>query len=556
MAKAKQKTGQKISDSNVLDIDNAVEKYFYLIIPVLTIIYYLLSKVSLGFYQDDEIGQYINMVDFWNDPAVILGNNPKPGWKIFMVIPALFGYNTVLIVNSLIASLAVFFTFKMLRVYNIKYAFFGALLLATQPLFFDLSFRSYSEIFTALLFAIFFILYKKERYFWSSFVLGYIFTVRQETAFLLLIYVIMLIYKKKYVPVLGIAVSPLIYNIFGYFKTGEIMFILAEMTRVAGLEYATQGPLHYFKFYIFIVGPVCITFFLLGFFGFLADSGKWKSYVSDYSLQYFTFITVFVFQIITTLGSGPNPGNWRYLLHISPVAVFFATIGLNNLVIKKYRTYSYIVSGILLLIVFAFLSRVSDGFVFKEPAESDYTKAIFIALSIVVISVFSIKKPKDYLNKVSISLIVLAIAYLALDFKPKQMSQENLTVKTTSEYLSSMNIPPDAKIYTNHLLIKFYFKDYKNFAHRFSPIKSNTDLIENAPKGSIIIWEPHYGFRIWGKDTAGFIPKFAVENNLIRPEMVKSNPNRILDDTINFKDTKQIISPDKRSFITLISEKK
>ena len=496
------------------------------------------------------------MVDFWNDPAVILGNNPKPGWKIFMVIPALFGYNTVLVANSFIASLAVFFTFKMLRVYSINYAFFGALLLATQPLFFDLSFRSYSEIFTALLFTIFFILYKKERYFWSSFLLGYIFTVRQETAFLLLIYVIMLIYKKEYVPVLGVVTAPLIYNIFGYFKTGEVLYILSEMTRVAGLEYATQGPLHYFKFYIFIIGPICLTLFLLGFFGFLAQSKNLKSYLNNYLLLYITFVTVFIFQIITTMGSGPNPGNWRYLLHISPVAVFFATVGLNNLVIKKYRTYSYAVSGLLLFLTLVFLSNVSDGFVFKEPAESDYTKAIFVALSIAVISVFSIKNPKNYLNKVSLSLIALAIIYLALDFKPKQMSQENLTVKATSEYLSSMNIPPDAKIYTNHLLIKFFFQDYKNYAHRFSPIKSNTDLINNAPKGSIIIWEPHYGFRIWGSDTAGFIPKLAVDNNLIRPEIVKANPNRILNDTINFKETKQIISPDKRSFITLISEKK
>jgi hypothetical protein len=297
-------------------------------------------------------------------------------------------------------------------------------------------------------------------------------------------------------------------------------------------------------------------FFLLGFFGFFADSKNRKSYLNNYLLLYLTFITVFIFQIITTLGSGPNPGNWRYLLHISPVAVFFATVGLNNLVIQKFRTYSYVVSGILLFLTLVFLSKVSDGFVFKEPAESDFMKAIFIALSIAAIAVFPIKKPKDYLNKVSLSLITLAIIYLALDFKPKQMSQENLTVKATSEYLSTMNIPTDAKIYTNHLLIKFYFKDYKNFAHRFSPIKSNTDLINNAPKGSVIIWEPHYGFRIWGSDTAGFIPKFAVDNNLVRPEIVKANPNRILDDTINFIDTKQIISPDKRSFITLISEKK
>ena len=102
------------------------------------------------------------MIKFWIDPGVILGNNPKPGYKIFMVIPALFGYQGVLIVNSLIASLAVYFTYLLIKAYKIKYAFFGALLMAFQPLFFDLSFRSYSEIFTALCIAIALILFSKE----------------------------------------------------------------------------------------------------------------------------------------------------------------------------------------------------------------------------------------------------------------------------------------------------------------------------------------------------------------------------------------------------------
>jgi len=538
LAKTKNKSVKKSSNNKSFDIDNAIDKYFFLIIPLLTVIYYLISKISLGFYQDDEIAQYINMVDFWNDPSAILGNNPKPGWKIFLVIPSLFGYNSVLIMNSLIASLAVFFTFKMLREYEVKYAFFGALLLATQPLFFDLSFRSYSEIFTAMLFALFFIAYRKEKYLLSSFILGYIFTVRQETVFLLLIYFIILLVKKEYFPAFGIAIAPLLYNILGYFKTGEVLFILAEMTRVAGLEYATQGPLHYFKFYIFIIGPICHLLFLLGFFGFAARKGEWKKYFTDYSLLYITFITVFIFQIITTLGSGPNPGNWRYLLHISPVAVFFATVGLNNLVKSNYRNYTYIVSGIFLFLVLLFLSKESDGFKFKEPIQAEYTKVIFISLAIAVIAMFSNKKAQDYLNKVSLLLIILAIVYLMIDFKPKKLSQENLAIKASSEYLSGLNIPSDAKIYTNHQMIRFFFGDYKKFSSRFSSIKSDKDLVENAPKGSVIIWEPHYGYRIWGKDTVGFIPQ------------------NVLNDSLNFKVTKQIMSPDNKSFYTLFIEKK
>ncbi|HEY3251680.1 MAG TPA: hypothetical protein VGK25_11230, partial [Ignavibacteria bacterium] len=162
--------------------ESKYSRYLWIAIPLLTIIYYSYRKVAIGFYQDDEVAQYINMLQFWHDPWVILGNGPKPGYKIFMVIPALISYDAVLIFNSFIAALTVYMTYILIKSYNIGYAFVGALLLASQPLFVDLSFRSYSEIFTSLCLATFLILYKSEKYFISALLLGYIYTVRQEIA--------------------------------------------------------------------------------------------------------------------------------------------------------------------------------------------------------------------------------------------------------------------------------------------------------------------------------------------------------------------------------------
>jgi hypothetical protein len=141
MAKSKE---QKIVKKPEVPYDEYIDRYFWLVIPVFAIIYFWLSNISVGFYQDDEIAQFLNAVKFKVDAFSILGNNPKPGWKIFLVLPALIDYKAVLIFNSLVASLTVFFTFWLLKEYQIKYAYFGALLLAVQPLFFDLSFRTYS----------------------------------------------------------------------------------------------------------------------------------------------------------------------------------------------------------------------------------------------------------------------------------------------------------------------------------------------------------------------------------------------------------------------------
>ena len=197
--KTKRKTNvQKVQKTKSIDINVYVEKYFWLIIPFLTIVYFISSRYSQGFYQDDEIAQYINMLKFWTDPSVILGNNPKPGYKIFMVLPALFSYDTVLIVNSLIASLTVYFTYLMIKAYKVSYAFFGAVLLDFQTLFFDLSFRFYYEIFPALCIFHFLILHKKEMFFWSALVIGYVFTVSKEMAIVIIVVSLFCISNKHY----------------------------------------------------------------------------------------------------------------------------------------------------------------------------------------------------------------------------------------------------------------------------------------------------------------------------------------------------------------------
>ncbi len=109
---------------------------------------------------------------FWINPSYILGNWPKPGYKIFLVLPALVSYDTVILINSFISAFTVYLTYRLIKLLKIEYAYFGAVILAFQPLFFDLSFRSYAEIFTALLFLLLIVAYKKENYFFTGLICG------------------------------------------------------------------------------------------------------------------------------------------------------------------------------------------------------------------------------------------------------------------------------------------------------------------------------------------------------------------------------------------------
>ncbi|MBS1517435.1 MAG: hypothetical protein JSS91_05050 [Bacteroidetes bacterium] len=474
-----------------LDDNPLIAKYFWLVIPLFTLIYFISSKYSLGFYQDDEVGQYVNMLNFWHDPYVILGNSPKPGYKIFMVVPALFGYNAVLLMNAFIASLAVYFTYILLKTYKFSYAYFGALLLSVQPLFFDLSFRSYAEIFTSLLILLVLILYKQESFTISALLCGYIFTVRQEIALLIIIFAVIYFRKKNYTAIILLAVFPLLYDVLGYLKTGDIMFVLTEVMSLSVYSYKSQGISHYLIVYIFIVGPVSLLLFFFGFFGFFSDTSKIKEYLSKYGIFYLVFSSVFFVQLMTMFSDGANPGNWRYLLHISPIAAVFATIGLNNLSLPSFRKTSYILSGILGFITLVFLSKETNGFILLETAE--YLKFFTIALSFLVILLIKKEPVTEYLNKLSVILLVISVFYLMLSFKPKVLSAENTALKQTSDYLSTLDLK-DKDIYYNHTFIPFYSDvPYRNSPGNFKRLI--TENLKDAKPGSIIVWDSHYSYR-------------------------------------------------------------
>lgn len=499
MSKTKPKGTSTLTADKTISFDNndLLNKYFWLVIPVFTIIYFIMSKYSVGFYQDDEIAQYLNMVQFWTDPGVILGNNPKPGYKIFLVLPALISYDAVLIVNALIAAVTVYMTFFLIKAYNINYAFFGAILLGIQPLFFDLSFRSYSEIFTALCLVSVLMLYMRKNFILSALLLGYVFTIRQELALLLIVFFILFLKDKKFTAAICLAVFPILYNLLGFIKTGDIMFVLTEMQKVAGLNYKSQGLMHYFKVYIYIVGPVSLTLFLLGFFGFFQNKNNYSAYFKKYMLLYVTFIAVFIVQMLTMINDGPNPGNWRYLLHISPVCAVFATIGLNNLAVEKYKKTGLVIAGIFALLILMFLSKGTDGFILTD--ESNYSNLLITVALIALAFMFSDKSKIKYLNNLSVTYLILALVSLILIFKPKELSAENVAVKDVSGYLNTLPDAKSKKILSNHPILQFYSSQLKFNPNNFSSI--NKKSLNEVPDGSIIVWENHYGYRPeWGSD--------------------------------------------------------
>ncbi len=514
-------------NSKLPDFDVQIAKYFYFVIPVLTVIYYISSKYSLGYYQDDELGHFLNMVQFWSDPSVIVGNWPKFGYKIFMVIPALLGYDAVLIANSLISACAVYLTYYVIKVYNIKYAFLGAILLAFQPLFFDLSFRSYAEIFTAVLLLLLIIFYKKDKHILAGLTCGYIYLVRQEAVLIAIFLAVIFFMRKQYIAIICIAVFPLIFNILGYFKTGDIMFIITEMQSLGAMDFggAERGFFHYFKIYIFIIGPVCLALFLLGFFGF--DPGKLTEYIKRFDILYVIFAVTFLVQAMLMV-QGVNPGTWRYMLHISPIAAIFATIGFNKLADPGFRNRFYVLTGFLLLATLIFSSKVPTGLELTD--ESNFTMFVVLLIFTGFVLMFKNDSAKAYLNKLSILFIILSVGSTLYAFEPRQLSPQNISVQQVADYSASSEFN-DKKIYYTHTNLVFYSLLEGGELDKFVPLDMKS--LSEAKQGDIIIWDTHYGYR---------------------PEYKKDVQLEVLQDSSKYKFINQFVSSDRR-FAAYVFEK-
>lgn len=506
-------------NSKLPDFDAKLLKYFFLVIPLLTVIYYISSKYSIGYYQDDELGHFLNMVQFWTDPYVIVGNWPKFGYKIFMVLPSLLGYDAVLIVNSLISALAVYLTYYVIRLYGINYAFLGALLLAFQPLFFDLSFRSYAEIFTAVLLLLLVIFYKKDKFILAGLTCGYVYLVRQEAVLIAIFLAIIFVQRKQYIAILCIAVFPLIFNLLGYFKTGDILFVVSEMSSLGAMDFggAERGFFHYFKIYILIIGPVCLALFMLGFFGF--DTARIVEYLRKYDILYVIFGLTFLVQAMLMV-QGVNPGTWRYMLHISPIAAIFATIGFNLLADPGFRKRFYILTGFLILATLIFSSRASTGLEFTD--ESDFTMFIVLLIFTGFVLMFNNNSARAYLNKLSILFVILSIASTLYAFEPRQLSPQNIAVKQVADYSASPEFN-DKKIYYTHTNLVFYSILAGVEMEKFIPLDMKS--LSEAKPGDIIIWDTHYGYR---------------------PEYKKDVQLEVLQDSTRYKFINQFVSSDRR----------
>jgi hypothetical protein len=490
----KKRTKQAVSSNDISSVE-LQEHVFWILTAALTLGYFILSFYSDGFYQDDEIGHYQSMRGFWLDPLSILGNWQKPGFKILYVVPAALGYNVLLISNALTTALVAYAASVLAREVGVKarLAVFG--FVAFQPLLYQLSFRTYSELSTALLLTLLVISLYREYDIISALLATYLFTIRQELALIAVILGVLFLFKKKWIPFLLLGASPVLLVFLGWLKSGDWMWFFNDVF-FKGVEskFVRHGFFHYFKLCPFIVGHGITGFILLGLFGGLFEN-DWKAYYRRFRHGLWVGGVYFLIHCLFTspwIDLSASAGNLRYILVISPLVAVLAGEGWQRLwqIDSRKMNLVFGIFGAYLLINAVFLSYEYNYVVLLSEKTYMYTGVAVLTLLLSVL--LSRIKITSYLVSTIVLVAVIAVTTLYTE-PPKKNSEENKTVKQMVEWMDRQNLL-EREILINHPMFYFYADILKaSDPEKYPGLFMRT--LETADSGDIVIWDSHYSYR-------------------------------------------------------------
>jgi hypothetical protein len=520
--------------SKSFSVNNLNTVYLWGFTIVLAIVYSIFSTFSDGFYMHDEPMFYMYAKDFLKDPIHAFKGFQRIGYVSFLVLPALGGFTFLNVFNSLLASLTVLYSYKVIRKLKGENSFLIFFLLGLQPLWFMLSFRNFSEFLLAFLLVMTIWNHLNKRYIFSALLLSYAAVSRIEYHTLLGLYFLVLVYKKQWIPALLTGTFTLLENLLGFILTEDILYlpnqIINYSERMSG-SWPKRGFDHYLTMSNIIFGGTTLTLFVTYLSSKIIKREKPVWLITGATLFVLIFNCLINWQSVE-IGPG-NAGNLRYFIPIAPFVAILGVLAIDEVLKlqKKYLLLFFLVPfligvGVVQTYDHNFISILSDG--------ERYWVPLVIMMSTTALVILPLKQ-KQYL----ISIGLLSIVVVMSSARTFDLNPEDATMKKAGKWYTNhiqQNKEGDGALFTSksrvacsHILF-YHFTDKSTNDFEKKPIidftKEDTD---SMAVGDLVVWESHYGYR----------PK-------LRPT---SQPYDFYDKSPNFEKIQYYQSKDKRFLV-------
>ena len=483
----------------VKDTESISNLSLYLITLALTVIYFVFSRFSNGFYMHDEVANFLDMQNFWSEPMSLFGAAAKTGYKLFYVLPALGGYTFLHFFNSLVAAFTVFFAYKTLDKLGYKKPLLIFFLLGLQPLWFMLSFRNYAEMLVAFLLVFGVYQHVNKKYILAALTVSFVAFSRTELHVVSGLYFIWLIFNKKWLAALLTGTFTIINVFVSFAMSGDILHLIKETKAYSDSikgAYPRQGFDHFFIMSSVIFGSVTV----LLFFNYIGVCILKK--IKPNWIILIPTVVVFLLNCLFNalfLDFGPGGGSLRYLLTIAPLISILGIISIYEVasLSKKYLLLLFLVPTIITIGIF---QTFEHNFI-KFTEVKDWSPLLFAIIALVLL-ILPLKL-KHYL--ISFSLLALMVTLSIVDTR-KILPEEEIVKKAAKWYVDQIkhsknpqnNNPvlftEDSRLALEHAL--FYFYSEKNRgSFKNKPVGLTIEATDTLKKGDLVIWESHYGYR-------------------------------------------------------------
>jgi hypothetical protein len=490
-------------------VNNMDNKVLWGVTILLTVVYFVASTFSDGFYMHDEPMFYMYAKDLLKNPTDGLLGFQKVGYTLFLVLPSLLGFTFVKFTSSLLSAVTVMYAYKIIQKLGGKNSFLIFFLLGLQPLWFMLAFRDFSEYLVAFLLVMTLWNHLNKKYIFAALLLSYAALTRMEYHVLLGLYFIILVAKKEWIPALCTGALTLLHNVVGFFLTDDPLYLMNKVIEYGGQNndaYPKRGFDYYFVMSNIVYGAVSITLFF-NYIGITILKKKKPIWILLVPVVFiFSLYCVFNHQ---TWEIGVGGGNLRYVLPIAPFMCILGILSIDEIkdFTKRYLLLIFLVPVALLIGVYQTFDHnfmaLMDGMVNGEFYEDKVVKVwipLMLAVATIALILFPLKK-KHYLIGIPVLTIILAITSV----RTFNLNPEDLTMKKAGKwyvkYLDKNKNNPnalfteDSQIACSHILF-YHFTDKTTNDFNKKPIIDFTiEDTDSMAVGDLVVWESHYSYR-------------------------------------------------------------
>jgi hypothetical protein len=467
-----------------------------LLCGLLFVYYFVVSRISTGYYQHDEVGHLMQILGFWRSPLVYLTDPwSRGGYKLLYAIPTLFGYYAIVTTNILFAVGAAWISYRIARAYELKYAWLAILLTGLQPFVINLAFRCYAEVPAMFFVTLLVYLYLKKRWVWVAVVASYLFTIRAELVVFALLLGGYFVIQKKWIPFLWLGIAPLILNILGFFLNGDPLYVWHIM--VQGGVKDTYMRMGFFYFWLMlpeISGMVVIFPFITGYLSILYRAKeKWVA-LKKYHAVIIVFTVYFLMHCAFTaesFGFGRSGGVGRFMLVILPMVSVIALIGINFLVADENKWYRLVLCSIaflLLLLLWWRMDKVAP-LVYYGYATLNFKMYNIAALATTFIIATTLIFEAEGRALMAGFLALIVSVYTLRSVKPVPIIGEDKNLVTAVSWLYQSKIRTH-QVFANHPVAIYEYGKQIHDLWQVNGYDSNT--VAHAQPGDVFVLEEHY----------------------------------------------------------------